>query len=323
MLQYISKRLLLSLVTIWGVLSLTFLIIHLAPGDPSSLYVKPEIDAKTVENIRRQMGLDRPIWQQYFMWIRESVRGNFGISFVQQRPVNEILGEAITNTLQLTVVVFVLQLIFGVFLGVLTAIKRNTKIDVSISSMLLFFYCMPGFWLALMAIMIFSLKLGWLPSSQMRSLYTVDSFWSEVVDRIRHIILPSSVLALPFAAYTARFVRSSLSEVLAQEYIRCAWAYGIKSTRILFKYALKNALLPLITLLGLYLPFLLGGAVITEYIFAWPGMGRITINAIFAHDFPVILASNFIAALTVVVGNLISDILYVAVDPRIKFVKLS
>ena len=312
------KRLLFSLLIIWGVLSMTFLIIHLAPGDHSSLYVKPEIDAKTVENIRRQMGLDLPLWQQYFHWIREFATGNFGVSFSHQRPVSEILAEAIPNTLQLTSAVFLPQLILGVTLGMVMAVRRNTKIDFSISTLLLFFYSMPGFWLALMAIMIFSLKLGWFPSSQMASLHPVDGLWAQAVDRIQHLILPALVLTIPFGAYTARFVRSSLSEVLTQDYIRTAMAYGIKSSRIIFKYALKNALLPLITLLGFYLPFLLGGAVITEYLFSWPGVGRITVNAIFSHDFPVILAGSFIAALAVVMGNLISDLLYRAVDPRIK-----
>jgi peptide/nickel transport system permease protein len=318
MLRYFLNRFFTSLIIVWGVLSITFLILHLASGDPTSLYLKPEIDEKTLENIRRQMGLNLPLWQQYILWIREFVTGNFGVSFVQQRPIRDILGEALLNTLQLTSVVFVLQLLLGVVLGIITAVNRHTKLDVSISSVLLFFYSMPGFWLALIAIMIFSLKLGWLPSSQMKSFLEIGGIWSQVLDRIKHLILPVTVLSVPFIAYTARFVRGSVSEILEQDYIRTALAYGISKRQILYKYTLKNALLPLATLLGLYLPFLLGGAVITEYIFAWPGMGRITVNAIFAHDFPVILASTFIAAITVIVGNLISDLMYVAVDPRIK-----
>ncbi|MFQ6112484.1 MAG: ABC transporter permease [bacterium] len=318
MIRYILKRIFLSLIIVWGILSITFLIIHLSPGDPSAIYLKPEIDEKTLENIRQQMGLELPFWQQYFLWIREFVTGNFGISFMQQRPVSEILAEAIPNTLQLTSVVFAFQLILGVILGVITGVKRHTKLDVSVNSVLLTLYSVPGFWLALIGIMIFSLKLGWLPSSQMGSFLEVQGFWSKVLDRITHMVMPVTVLSAPFVAYTTRFVRGSVSEVFAQDYIRTALAYGIKRQRLLFKFALKNALLPLTTLFGLYLPFLLGGAVVIEYIFAWPGMGRITVNAIFTHDFPVILASTFIAALTVIVGNLISDLLYAAVDPRIK-----
>ncbi len=318
MARYILKRLGISLLIVWGVLSITFLLMRLAPGDPSSLYIRPEIDAKTVENIRRQMGLELPLWRQYFLWIGEFMRGNFGVSFTHHRPVSEILAEAIPNTLKLTGVVYFLQSIAGIVLGVITAVKRGTKLDLFITSFLLFLYSMPWFWLGLMAIMLFSLKLGWLPSSQMRSLHVSGGFWAESLDYIKHLILPASILAMPFAASTARFVRNSLAEALEQNYIRTAKAYGIKSWKILFQYALKNALLPLVTLFGLHLPFLLGGAVITEHIFAWPGLGTITVNAIFAHDFPVILASTFIAALTVVMGNQISDFLYLLVDPRVR-----
>lgn len=318
MLIYIIKRLSFSLLLVWGILTLTFLIIHLAPGDPASLYVRPEIKSQTVENIRRQMGLDLPVWQQYFRWQREFCTGNFGISLTHQRPVSQVLAEAIPNTLQLTCVVFLLHWLLSVVLGVLMAAKRHTRLDTLLGSGLLFLYSMPGFWLALMAILVFSLKLGWLPSSQMQSITAMEGFGATVVDRIRHLILPAMVLAAPLTAYGARLIRNNLIEVLSQDYIRTAWAYGLNRGRILYIYGLKNALLPIATLSGLYLPFLLGGAVITEYIFSWPGMGRITVDAIFAHDFPVILASNFIAALTVVVGNFISDLLYVVIDPRIR-----
>lgn len=302
----------------WGVLTITFFIIHLAPGDPTSLYIRPDIDPETISNIRRQMGLDQALWQQYLLWLKQFASGNFGISFVHNRPVTDILGEAIPNTLQLTGTVFLLQLILGINLGVLMALKYGSRTDKAINAILLFFYSVPGFWLALMAIMVFSLRLMWLPSSQMQSLSLEGQglvlFW----DRLRHLVLPAAVLSIPFSAYTARFVRSSLVDVLQQDYIRTARAYGLRPARLLFKYALRNALLPTITLLGLYLPFLLGGAVITEQIFAWPGIGKLTINAVFTHDFPLILASTFITAMAVVIGNQISDMLYALIDPRIR-----
>ncbi|NIS38176.1 ABC transporter permease [Candidatus Saccharibacteria bacterium] len=243
------------------------------------------------------------------------------MSLVHNRPVRDILFETIPNTLQLTAVVFVLQFLLGLIFGIITALKRNSKIDLSISSILLFLYSVPGFWLALMLVMIFSLHLGWLPSSHMSSLHIDGGIWLQLADRLRHLVLPVTVLTMPFAAYTARFVRGSLSDVLVEDYIRTAIAYGINRRQVIFKYALKNALLPVATLMGMYLPFLLGGAVITEYIFAWPGMGRLTINAIFAHDFPIILASSFLAALAVVIGNMLSDLLYATIDPRIRLVK--
>lgn len=318
LLKYIINRILISLVIIFAVLSLTFLIINLAPGDPSSMYITPEISPETVKLIRHQMGLDRPLWIRYICWLREFASGNFGISFSQMRPVSDIMRQATFNTLQLTIVVFIVQMVLGVFIGLFSAIKQNTKIDRGINSILLIFYSVPGFWLALMVILIFSLKLGWLPSSQMKSLLVVDGFLLQFWDRVKHMILPVTVLSLPFIAYTARFVRGSVIEIMGQDYIRTAKAYGINNSKILYQYVLKNALLPLMTLIGLFLPFILGGSVITDNIFSWPGMGQVTVQAIFAHDYPIILASNFIAALTVVTGNLISDILYCFVDPRIK-----
>lgn len=323
MVRLIGKRIFWSLVIVLGVLSLTFIIIHLAPGDPASIYIRPEIDAKTVETIRRQMGLEKPLWQQYFLWLKEFVTGNFGVSFSHKRVVSSVIGEATRNTLQLTSIVFIFQLIVGVCLGVCAAVRQNTRTDHGINSLLLFFYSMPGFWLALMLISLFSLKLGWLPSGQMKSIILTGGFLPQFFDRVEHLILPVFILSLPFIAITTRFVRGSLLEILGQDYIRTARAYGLPRNKILFQYALKNALLPLVTLLGLYLPFLLGGSVIIENIFAWPGMGRITVNAIFSHDYPLILATNFIAALTIVIGNLISDILYFYVDPRIRMEGLS
>jgi peptide/nickel transport system permease protein len=318
MLIYFIKRLSISILLIWGVLTITFILMHIAPGDPSSIYINPDIDPKVVENIQKQMGLNLPIYSQYFSWLNQFIIGNWGVSFMHKRPVNELLAETIPNTLQLTMVVFVFQFIFGILMGVVAAIKRHSKLDISINSVLVFLYSVPGFWLALMAIRIFSIELGWLPSSQMQSITIGDGYWPLLLDRMKHLILPVMVLALPFSAYTARFVRGSLSEALQQDYIRTALAYGIRRRKIIFKYALKNALLPIITLSGLYLPFLLGGAVITEYIFSWPGMGRITIEAIFAYDYPLILASTVIAAMSVIFGNFMSDFLYSVIDPRIK-----
>jgi peptide/nickel transport system permease protein len=318
LLKFLLKRGLTSLFIVWGTLSLIFLIIHLAPGDPASIFLRPDINPATVENIRKQMGLDLPLGQQYLIWLKESISGNLGYSFMYKRPVTGLLMEGIHNTLQLTTAVLVLQSCFGIVIGVILAVKRNTSVDLVIGNFLLLLYSLPGFWLALMAIRVFSLKLGWLPSSQIQSLGLTGGFFILLVDRVWHLILPATVLALPFIASTARFVRGSFAEVVTQNYIRTAYAYGIRPFKILFKYALKNALLPLVTLLGLQLPFLLGGAVITEYIFALPGIGTITVNAIFAHDFPVILGTCFISAMAVVFGNHVSDLLYYLADPRIR-----
>lgn len=321
MIRYIIKRIGYAVFVIWGVLTLTFAMIHLAPGNPTDIYVRPGIEPETVQLIQRQLGLDLPTHQQYLKWLTGIAQGDLGISFTSHQPVSRIMAEGIWNTLQLTLFVFLIQLIMGTVLGIISALLQGRKWDVGINALLLIFYSLPSFWLALMAIMVFSLKLGWFPSSQMASIIPPEGFWLRFLDRLHHLALPALVLAISLTAYTARFVRGSLIDVLAKPYIQTAKAYGLSRIQIIFKYALKNALLPLITLSGLYAPFILGGAVIVEYIFAWPGMGRITINAIFSHDYPVILASSFLAAISVIIGNTIADICYRIADPRIEYLK--
>jgi peptide/nickel transport system permease protein len=318
MISYSIKRLAVSILIVWGIITICFIVMHLAPGDPSSIYIRPDIDPKVAENIQTQMGFNQPLWKQYILWTTEILRGNFGMSFIHQRPINDVLAETIPNTLRLTATVFILQFVVGIALGIVSALKYKTRTDHLISAIMLFFYSMPGFWLAIISILIFSLKLGWLPSSQMQSMYEISGFWPVLWDQVRHMILPVVILSTPFIAYTTRFIRDNLIEELQQPYIFAAQTYGLSRSKIVYHYALKNALLPLVTLFGLYLPFMLGGAVITEYIFAWPGMGRITVNAIFTHDYALILATTIIAALAVVIGNYISDMLYAVVDPRIR-----
>ncbi len=316
--SFLIRRIFYAVLTIWGVISLTFVILHTAPGDPTSIYIRPDIAPEIVESIRHQLGLGKPVYLQYLDWLKQWTSGNLGISFAHNRPVANVLAETIPNTLQLTVVVFIVQGIAGVLLGLFMAIKHHTFWDTFLDKILLFFYSLPGFWLALIAILIFSLKLGWFPSSHISSIYLPQNdTWHILLDRLKHLFLPALILSIPFIAFTARYVRGNLIEVLQQDYVRTAIAYGLPRKQIFFKYALRNALLPLATLTGLYLPFLLGGAVVTEYIFSWNGMGRLTINAILSHDYPVILATFLISAISVVIGNLLSDILYALIDPRV------
>jgi peptide/nickel transport system permease protein len=247
-------------------------------------------------------------------------RGNFGVSFTAHRPVLDILREAIPNTLQLTLAALALDLVVGVVIGVISAIKRYAAVDHGITVSALFVYSMPSFWLGLMLILLFSLVLGWLPASQMQSIDAdLFGFWHRLWDRLVHLIMPVFVLGIATAAGTARFMRGSLLEVVRQDYIRTARAKGLSERVVIFKHGLRNALIPIVTLTGLSLPFLLGGAVITETIFAWPGMGRVAVGAIFARDYPVVLAVNLIAALMVVMGSLLADIAYSLLDPRIRY----
>jgi peptide/nickel transport system permease protein len=208
----------------------------------------------------------------------------------------------------------------GVLLGVIAAARQYSRVDHITSFVALFLYSMPGFWLGLMMVILFAMKLGWLPASQMES---VDAeflpFGERLVDRALHLVMPVFVLGIASAASVARYMRGSLLEVIRQDYVRTARAKGLSERRVVFGHALRNALLPIITLLGLYLPFLISGAVVTETIFAWPGMGRLTIDAIFSRDYPVVMAANLLAGVMVVFGNLLSDVLYGIADPRIRF----
>ena len=315
---YLAKRLGYSSLIVWGVLTLTFLFLHLAPGDPTSIYLRPDIEPQVLVNIRHQFGFDKPLWQQYIFWLTEFVSGNFGYSFSHQRPVWELFKEAIPNTLQLTICVFFIQFIVGIFLGTTSARHQDSWLDKSINSILLFLFSMPGFWLALLCVLLFCLKLGWFPSGQMTSMRIFENNFQMLLDRLWHMILPIAVLSVPFMAYTTRFVRGNVLDISNQRFIQSARAFGLSEKKILYTYILRNAWLPLITLGGMYLPFLIGGAVVIEYVFSWPGMGRLTVDAIYSHDYPLILASNFIAALLVVSGNLLADFGYKFVDPRIR-----
>ncbi|MEJ2543970.1 MAG: ABC transporter permease, partial [Calditrichaceae bacterium] len=211
--RYVVKRLVTSLIILWAVLSATFLLIHLAPGDPSMLYLRPEIDANVVANIRSQMGFEMPLWKQYFIWIKNFLQGDFGFSFVHHQSVGRILLDAIPNTLRLTVSVLVFQYIVGILLGIICALKQKSKLDAIINGSLLFLYAMPGFWIALIAILIFSLYFGWLPSSQMNSIQEFNSIWAYFWDSIRHLILPTLILSIPFVSYTTRFVRDKFIDI--------------------------------------------------------------------------------------------------------------
>lgn len=318
--RYIIRRVLVSIPLIWAVATLTFFLIRLAPGDPLAIYYNPEIDPQVMETIRVRLGLDQPLHIQYVRWLGALAQGELGVSFSHHRPVMDVLVETIPNTLILTSFSLVLILVVGVVVGVISAVRQYSWVDHATTIGALFIYSMPGFWLGLMLIILFSLKLGLLPASQMESvdaefMSTAGRFW----DRVRHLIMPVFVLGIASAASVARYMRGSLLEVIRQDYIRTARAKGLPEGRVVFKHALTNALIPIITIIGLYLPFLLSGAVVTETIFAWPGMGRVTINAIFSRDYPIVMANMLISGIMVVSGNLIADILYGVVDPRIRY----
>lgn len=325
MFRFLVRRLLGAIPLVLGILTLIFFLMHLAPGDPTTRYFDPTISPEIMEQMRQNLGLDQPVPIQYLKWMGAFLTGDFGYSFSYMRPISEILPEVMWNTLQLTLMSLVVIFGLGMLIGIFQAVRQYSVGDNVLTVVALFFYSMPGFWLALMLILVFSLKAsqwGWpvqFPSSQMTSGgYEFMSTGEQIRDRIMHLILPSIALGIGSAAGVARFMRGSLLEVIRQDYVRTARAKGLEERVVIFKHALRNALLPIITILGLTLPFLFSGAVLIEVIFAWPGMGRLIVDAVFQRDYPLIMASSFLIAVLVILGNLLADVLYAIADPRIR-----
>ena len=323
---YILRRLLGAIPLLIGIATLIFFVLNLAPGDPTAFYFSPNMPPAIMEQLRQNLGLDAPVHVRYVKWLAAFAQGDFGYSFAQSRPVIDILKEVIPNTLMLCAGAIVLVFVIGIILGMLQAVKQHSLFDSSSSVIALFFYSMPSFWLALMLMLVFSLKAfqwGWpiaLPPTGITSVdYEFLSTGGKIVDRIKHLILPVGTLTLALAAGVARYTRGQMLEVVRQDYIRTARAKGLPERTVIMKHALRNSLIPVITLLGLYLPLLFSGTVFIETIFAWPGMGRTIMDAIFQRDYPLVMATSFIFAVMVVLGNLIADILYAVADPRIRY----
>ncbi len=324
MLKYTIKRLLLSVPLILGIMTATFFMSHLAPGDPMDMYLEQrrqsQVDPQVIELLRQKYGLDQPIHVQYVTWIKNFAKGDLGESFRYRRPVKDLMIEAIPYTLQLTFLAIILDALVGISLGIISAVKQYTKLDKAVTVGSLVVYAIPSFWLALMLIMVFSVNLGWFPTSQTRSMNYDDlTAIGKLLDRMWHLALPVSIMGLAGAAGTARYMRSRLLEVLNEDYIMAARARGFRESTVIVKHALRNALIPIVTIYGMSLPFLLGGAAIIETIFAWPGMGRLTVSAVGGRDYPIIMATVTIAAILTVLGNLLADITYAAVDPRVSY----
>ncbi|HEY0035060.1 MAG TPA: ABC transporter permease [Longimicrobium sp.] len=325
MIGYLLRRILGAIPLLLGILTLIFFIVQLAPGDVTDRLVGPNTPPEVAEQMRRNFGLDKPVHVQYWNWLTRFAQGDFGNSLAQSRPVGDILPEVLWNTVQLTLISLVVIFAVGMLIGIIQAVRQYSIADNVLTFVALFFYSMPSFWFALMLILIFSLKAntaGWpiqFPASGMTGVeYDYLTTGQKITDRIMHLILPATALGIGSAAGVARYMRGSMLEVIHQDFIRTARAKGLSERTVVFKHALRNALIPIVTLLGLYLPFLLSGAVLVETIFGWPGMGRAIVDAILQRDFPMVMATSFVIAAIVVAGNLLSDVLYAVVDPRIR-----
>src|SRR3989339_126765 len=319
---FVIRRLLQLIPLLLGVSLISFFVMHLAPGDPTALFTDPSIDPIELARIRANWGLDQPVIIQYFYWLGNVLRGNFGTSYLTGRPVLAEVIERLPATLLLMIPAYLDSLINNDPLGVFSAIKKGSWFDNVVTVLTFIGMAMPSFWLGLMLMLLFSVQLGWLPTVGMRDVLAgnqgpVASF----IDLIKHMILPLTTMTILSLAGLSRYQRAAMLEVMDQDYIRTARAKGLPERTVIFKHALRNALIPIVTIMGLSLPGLFGGAFIIETIFAWPGMGRLGVLAIFQRNYPLIMGIVVFSALLIMLGNLLADIGYALVDPRIRYGK--
>ncbi|WOV88069.1 ABC transporter permease [Sporosarcina oncorhynchi] len=317
--KYVIKRILQSIPILFGITIMTFFIMQLAPGNPMETMINPKISPAEMQKMRDSLGLNEPLYVQYLTWIKEILQGNLGYTVKTGQPVAHLIMERLPATLLLTGCAFVMAFVIGIPLGVYSATHRYKLQDYVLTVFSFIGISIPSFFLGLGMIFFFALKLGWLPTSGMVSIGADYKGMALIIDYLKHVIMPATVLAMPTIAVVMRFTRSSMLEVLSQDYIRTADAKGLKKSVVYLKHALRNALIPVITIFGLSIPFLFGGAYITEYIFNWPGMGSLGIQSIVAREYPVIMALNLFTSILVMSGNLIADIMYAWADPRIRY----
>jgi peptide/nickel transport system permease protein len=331
--KFIIKRLLMAIPTLIGVSILVFSMLQLIPGDPAEVMLYPKGTPEQVQELRQKLGLDLPFYQQYMQWLGNAVQFDLGTSVKTGEAVLTEIGARFPATIELAVTALFIAVAVGIPLGVIAAQKRNSIVDYFTISLSLFGVSIPVFWLGLMLIYIFSSGLGWLPVSgritmgsspdEVTGLYLIDSLivldFNSFLDAARHLVLPSIALATIPLALVVRITRSSMMDVLSQDYMRTAKAKGLPYMRIIFRHALKNALIPVVTVIGLQFGILLGGAILTEAVFSWPGLGTLIVSSISSRDYPLIQGIILIIAFIFVIVNILVDILYSIIDPRIRF----
>lgn len=317
--SHVFKRLISIVPLLIGISLISFFVMHLAPGDPTALFADPSVDPGELLRIRQNWGLDRPVYIQYFYWVKNALRGDLGTAYIVNRPVLEVIAERIPATLLLMGTSLFFILLISIPLGVISAYKKGGIFDNLVSVLSFAGMSMPSFWLALMLMLVFSVQLGIFPAGGMSDpLLAHASVFEKSLDTARHMALPVLTMVIIGFAGLTRYVRSGTLEVLCQNYIKAARAKGLPEHAVLFKHALRNSLLPLITILGMAIPDLFAGAFIIETIFAWPGMGRLGVGAIFSRNYPLIMGVVLISSFLIIIGNLAADLLYSAADPRIR-----
>lgn len=322
MLKYTLKRLLMMIPALLGITVISFVVMHLAPGKPTDLMtdMNPQVTIEAKQRLIELYGLDRPIHVQYFDWLGRMVRLDFGRSFSpDRRPVLDKIAERLPVTLALNVASLVIILMIALPVGIYSAVRAGGLFD-RISTVLLFIgFAAPSFWLALLGMRWFGVELGWLPISGLTSInYDQLSFWGKLVDLARHLAMPLIISTIGGLAGLSRYMRANMLEVIRQDYLTTARAKGLKERVVIMKHALRNALIPVITVLGLSVPGLIGGSVIMESIFAIPGLGQLFYTAVMSRDYPLVMGGLVIGAVLTLVGNLLADLSYAWVDPRVR-----
>ncbi|EEL2007335.1 glutathione ABC transporter permease GsiC [Salmonella enterica] len=305
MLNYVLKRLLGLIPTLLIVAVLVFLFVHLLPGDPARLIAGPEADAQVIALVRQQLGLDQPLHVQFWRYITHVLQGDFGTSMVSRRPVSEEIASRFLPTLWLTITSMIWAVLFGMAIGIAAAVWRNRWPDRVGMTLAVTGISFPAFALGMLLMQIFSVDLGWLP--------TVGA------DSWQHYILPSLTLGAAVASVMARFTRSSFVDVLSEDYMRTARAKGVSETWVVLKHGLRNAMIPVVTMMGLQFGFLLGGSIVVEKVFNWPGLGRLLVDSVDMRDYPVIQAEVLLFSLEFILINLVVDVLYGAINPAIRY----
>jgi peptide/nickel transport system permease protein len=317
--KYILRRILIAIPLLFGITVINFLLVNLAPGDPMSAMIETEaggMSQEDVERMRARYGLDQPLPVRYGYWLKEAVQGNLGwrMSPTDRRPVTEVLMERIPMTLKLMVGAIILANVIGIALGVVSAVRQYSAVDYVLTLLAFGGISVPGFFIALLLIYVFAATLGWFPTSGSRT-----PGEASILNQLHHMVLPAIALGSDYTASMMRQTRASMLEVLNQDYVNTARAKGLREYVVILRHALRNAALPLVSLFALYLPGLVGGAVIIETVFGWPGMGRLTIQSVSGRDYNMLMGIILVTSIMVLIANLFADIVYAFVDPRIRY----
>ena len=318
--SYLLRRGFEAIPVVLAVIVINFTLVHLAPGDPVSIMVGQAggVDPHYVEMMRTRFGLDKPLYEQLIIYLVRTLQGDLGYSFYYQRPVLNLILERIPTTLLLMLTQFIIASVLGVVLGVEASRKPYSKLDNATTTVALLGYSLPVFWVGQLLVLVFSIWLGFFPVQGMLSIQEDYRGVDYVVDILRHLTLPAVAMGLYNIALVFRLSKTSMLEVLWQDYITTARAKGIREKRVIYRHALRNALVPVVTVLGMNLGFILTGAVMTETVFAWPGLGRMMFDAIYARDYPVLMGMLIMVSVMVVVANLLTDLAYGYLDPRVR-----